>query len=94
MRIADRKPAFDQYVEATPEWRPIDPQVPAGEADAYLRASGIPVWAIIARWNAVAQDAQCVATEYATTVDEIHAALAYYREHAPAIDARISRNSR
>ena len=94
MTIADREPAFDQYLEATPEWRPIDPPVPAGEADAYLWASGIPVWAMVAHWNAVAQDAHCVATECATPVDEILATLAYYREHAPAIDARISRNGR
>lgn len=62
-------------------------------ADARLRESGVPVWAIIGHLRVVGGDAARVLEDYEITQDELDAALAYYRRHRAAIDARLKLNA-
>lgn len=54
----------------------------------------VPIWAIIGHYLlAVNQDADQVAFNYDMPREAIDAALAYYRRHKCAIDARIEANA-
>jgi uncharacterized protein (DUF433 family) len=75
-----------QYVEENPRF--------PGPADAWLRESGVPVWALVGYWQQAAnQDAQRVADDYELPIDAVRAALAYYCRHRGRIDDRIAANA-
>jgi uncharacterized protein (DUF433 family) len=74
-----------QHIDANPGGR--------GPAEARLAEYGTSVWAIVAYWNAVDQDAGVVARDFEVPLDAIEAALAYYRLHKDLIDARLLLNS-
>jgi uncharacterized protein (DUF433 family) len=64
-----------------------------GPADVRLRRSGVHVWAIVGHYlYAVNRDKEAVARDYALSLDEVEAALAYYRQHAEVIDGRLAAN--
>ena len=64
-----------------------------GAAGALLRASGVPVWVLVAQLPAADGSVEKLASEYDISIDAVHAALAYYRRHRKIIDARIALNA-
>jgi uncharacterized protein (DUF433 family) len=69
-----------------------DPYRP-GPANVILRRSGVHVWAIVGHYlYAVGKDKTAVARDYDLSLEEVEAALAYYRRHRPEIDGRIADN--
>jgi len=73
-----------QYIEPNPHR--------GGIAEARLRDSARPIWALVAYWHAAAQDAQRVADDYQIPLPAVDAAISYYRRHKAVIDARIAAN--
>ena len=61
-------------------------------ADARLREFGTPVWALVAYLDVAQGDPERVAHDYALPREAVEAALAYYRQHRAAIDARVLLN--
>lgn len=83
----DKRRTVDDYIIA----RRIDEG--RVEAEASLRDSGVPVWAIVGHYlYAVDHDAEAVARDYDIPLDDVVAALIFYRRHCQAIDARIAEN--
>ncbi len=65
-----------------------------GPADARLTEYGTPVWALVGYYFGDAgRDLQRVAEDYEIPIDAARAALAYYHEHRPALDARLTLNA-
>lgn len=60
--------------------------------EARVKGKGVPVWALIARYRLTpgADAAERVACAYRVSDDAMAAALAYYRQHKSAIDARLA----
>ena len=70
----------------------VDPYHP-GPANARLRRSGVPVWAVVGYYlYAAEKDEGVVARDYDLSAGEVRAALRYYRKHRPEIDGRIADN--
>ena len=74
-----------RYIEPNP----ISP----GSEEARLARFGVPVWALVAHLRAVEEDIERVAQDYDLPVEAVRAALAYYRQHKAAIEARIAANA-
>lgn len=74
-----------RYIEADPHR--------AGPADARLREHGVAVWALVGNLPSAHDDAAELATAYDVSREAVEAALAYYRRHREAIDARIAANA-
>jgi uncharacterized protein (DUF433 family) len=55
-----------------------------------LRDSGVPLDALIAYYRAMDGDIPGVAQAYRLPVEEVKAALEYYRRHPAVIDARLT----
>lgn len=66
-----------------------DPHHP-GIAQYQLRESAISVWALVAYYETVGHDLNLVAGDYDVPVEQVRAALAFYTEHADAIDTYLS----
>lgn len=64
----------------------------SGVAEARLRDSKIPVWAIIGYLQMVDGDVDRTARDYCIPGEAVEAALAYYRPHRAALDARLVAN--
>ena len=64
-----------------------------GPADVRLRDYGVPVWALIGQYQATARDAACVAEGYGIPLEAMQAALAYYWQYMPVIEARLAANA-
>ena len=73
---------IENYVEPNP--------YKSGESEAWLRESGVSVWALIEYWYGVDFDKSIVARDYDIPPEAVDAALAYYKAHKAAIDARIT----
>ena len=65
---------------------------PYRRADAWLRESGVSVWAIVAYLNFYKGDVDKVAWHSELSAEEMEAALAYYRLNKKYIDARVLLN--
>jgi uncharacterized protein (DUF433 family) len=74
----------DRWIEPHP-WK-------QGAAEARLRDSKIPVWAIVGYLRMVDGDAERTARDYRIPGEAVAAVLAYYRRHREAIDARLAAN--
>jgi uncharacterized protein (DUF433 family) len=85
MTAIDDRVLIERHIEPDPHRPGID--------DARLIEFGVPVWALIGHYHAVAQDAAQVADDYAIPYSAMQAALAYYRLHKTVIDARIAANA-
>lgn len=72
---------IDHYIE-------LDRSLPIPRT-ARLRDSGVSVWALIPYYQAAGEDVDRVAADYGLSREAVEAALAYYRCHQAAIDARI-----
>jgi uncharacterized protein (DUF433 family) len=69
-----------------------DPRRP-GPANARLRRSGVPVWAIVGYYLDVARgDEEAVARAYEVSLDAVRAAVQFYQRHRAEIDARREDN--
>jgi uncharacterized protein (DUF433 family) len=75
---------IELYVDAGP--------TAGGAAEARLRRSWVPVWAVIGQTQTVGDDPEMLADAYDIPVEEAEAALAYYRRHRDIIDARLDAN--
>jgi uncharacterized protein (DUF433 family) len=66
----------------------------SGPAEARLAHYGTHVWALVSYYQqAVKNDVDRVAADYEIPREAVEAALAYYRKHQKAIDARILLNN-
>jgi uncharacterized protein (DUF433 family) len=66
-----------------------DPRRP-GLYDSYLSGYGVSIWVIISRFETVNHgDIDEAAADYDLPREAVEAALAFYEQHAAAIDARI-----
>lgn len=74
------------------EWIEPDPYKP-WEGDARIRDTGVHVWALIGYLPAVHDDPARVAADYELPIEAVEAAIAYYRRHRHAIDARLAMNA-
>ena len=63
-----------------------------GPAEARLRRSWVPVWAVIGQIPVAGNNAEALGDAYEIPVEEAEAALAYYRRHHAVIDARLDAN--
>jgi uncharacterized protein (DUF433 family) len=70
-----------------------DPARP-GPIEARITQVGVPIWALIGYLRAAGGDVEMVARDYEMPPDAVRAAIAFYRVHAAAIDARIAANTR
>lgn len=73
------------YIEPNP-WQP-------GVEEARLAKLGVAVWALVAHFHAGDDDAERVARDYDLPDEAVRAALAYYRRHKAAIEARMAANA-
>lgn len=78
---AERQDLIARYVVS-------DPHHP-GIARYRLRDSAISVWTLVAYYDAVSHDLNQVAYDYDLPIEQVRAALAFYVEHADAIDAYL-----
>ena len=85
MAVSDKKALIKRYVAL--ETAEVDP------ANARLRETGVPVWAVVGYHRAVDGDADRVAADYELPREAVEAALAFYERHRAAIDARLSANA-
>lgn len=76
---------IQRYIELDP-FRP-------GPAEARVKDYGVPVWALIGHMNAVDGQVARVAEDYHLPEAAVVAALAYYRQHQAAIEARLLTNA-
>jgi uncharacterized protein (DUF433 family) len=85
LAVSDKKALIKRYVALEPA--ELDP------ANARLRETGVPVWALVGYHRAVDGDADRVAADYELPREAVEAALAFYKQHRAAIDARLSANA-
>ncbi|MBI4494497.1 MAG: DUF433 domain-containing protein [Chloroflexi bacterium] len=83
-RMEREEQLIAQYIEPNPHRPGVD--------EAWVGTYGVPVWALVGHWQAIGQDADQVAQDYEVPREAVEAALAYYRRHKEAIDARIAAN--
>lgn len=76
---------IDRHIELDPD--------DLGPGEARLRESGVHVWAIIGDYLYVSnRDVAEVARGYELPVEDVQAAVAFYRRHKCEIDARLLEN--
>jgi len=63
-----------------------------GPAEARLRGSWVPVWALIGLIPVVGNIAEALADAYDIPIEEAEAALAFYQRNRALIDARLQSN--
>ncbi len=76
---------IERHIETDP-YRP-------GPGDVRLAESGVSVWAVIGHLPSVDGDVARAAADYELSPEAMAAALAYYREHRAALDARLAENA-
>jgi uncharacterized protein (DUF433 family) len=76
---------IERYIEPNPHGR--------GRANARVIPSWVPVWALIGNLPASNYDPRDLADAYKISVEEVEAALAFYRRYAWLIDARLEMNA-
>lgn len=76
---------IERYIEENPHRPGVD--------EARVRQHGAPVWALVGHLDAAGGDLDTVAHDYRLPREAVDAALAYYRRHKDAIDARLATNA-
>lgn len=61
-------------------------------SEAWLKGSGIPIWAMIGAFRGVDHDRARLAELYGVSIEAVRAVLAYYDRHRCEIDARLAEN--
>lgn len=82
-------PRDDDLIARHIEPNPLRP----GVENARLTDSGVPVWALAGYLAAVDGDVRKIAADYDLPLETVRAAIAYYRRHQAAVDARIAANT-
>lgn len=72
-------------------WIEPDPRKP-WTGDARVRDYFVHVWALVGHQRATDGGAEAIARDYGLPAQAVEAALAYYRRHGEAIDARLDEN--
>ena len=70
----------------------LDPALP-GVEEARVVGYGVPVWALVAHWQATGGNPDEVARDYGLPREAVDAAFAYYRRHKDALGVRIAANA-
>lgn len=78
---------IQRYID--PDWD----RYPGRRADARLRDSGVPVWALVGHLRVVGDNVDRVATDYELPREAVDAALAFYRRYKGLIDARLAHDT-
>ena len=78
----------DSLVE---RWIEPNPHRP-GVAEAIVRGTGVPVWALVGHSRHV-RDLGEVARDYDLPSEAVAAALAYYQRHKAELDQRLAANA-
>jgi uncharacterized protein (DUF433 family) len=86
MKLHDEQRLIERYVDLDTG------RFAGGRADARLKDSGVSVWAIVAILPVYRDDVARVADHFSISVDEVEAALAYYRRNNKYVDARLTLN--
>jgi uncharacterized protein (DUF433 family) len=86
VKLQDEQRLIDRYVDLDTD------RYAGGRADARLKDSGVSVWAIVAFLRVYHDDTARVADHFGISVDEVEAALAYYRRNKKYVDARLTLN--
>jgi uncharacterized protein (DUF433 family) len=86
MKVQDEEQLISRFVDLDTE------RYPGGRADARLKDSGVAIWAIVAFLHVYDNDVARVADHFTISVDEVEAALAYYRRNRKYVDARAALN--
>ena len=73
-------------------WIEQNPDKP-WEAEARIVTTGTSVWALVGYMDAADNDLGRVASDYGLSEEAVEAAMAYYRLHRQAIDARLAENA-
>ena len=60
--------------------------------EVVIAGTGIPVWAIVAHAHALAGDLERAAADYKLPIASVVAAIIYYHQNQPLIDARLLAN--
>lgn len=79
----------DQLIET---FIKLSPSLP-GVEEARIAGYGVPVWALVAHSRAIGGASEEVARDYGLPREAVDAALAYYRRHKAAFEARIAANT-
>lgn len=82
----DGQKLIERYID--PEWD----RYPGGRADARLRDSGVPVWALVGQLQVLDDNVDQLAADYEIPREAVDAALAYYRRNKAYVDARLLLN--
>jgi uncharacterized protein (DUF433 family) len=69
----------------------LDPERPS-KANARLKVSHVPVWALAGYSGTVGGDVDRIAEDYDLPREEVEAALAFYERHKVIIDDRLAAN--
>lgn len=83
--MIDEQSLIDRWIERAPH-RP-------GASEARLARYGISVWALVGALPIAGGDIAELAEAYEVPREAVEAALAYYRHHRAAIDARLALNA-
>lgn len=73
-----------RHIDEDPDW--CEPE------HARLRASGVPVWAVIGYYRVSGGRAERVAADYHIPEEAVRAAVEYYHRHQGPIDAVLTLN--
>ncbi len=85
MALQERQDLVTKWIRPHP-WR-------RGVEEARLVEPQISVWALIGYLQMVDGDIRRVAADYRIPAEAVEAALAYYEQHRPEIDARLAANA-
>lgn len=88
-RRAENDVTEDELIQAFIE---LDPSL-VGVEEARVAKDGVPVWALVAHAQATGGGSDQVSKDYDLPIQAVEAALAYYRRHRAAFDARIAANA-
>lgn len=79
---------YEKYIEVTTK--------PGTRGEPVIRGKGFPVWSIVGYYLATGGKTQTMIEDYGgeLTIEEIDAAMAYYKQHQDVIDAKLRANER
>ncbi|MGI8552016.1 MAG: hypothetical protein ACR2PL_14705 [Dehalococcoidia bacterium] len=83
-RTRIREDLFDRWLEPD-RFKP-------GPAETRVLPRSVSVWALIGQLQLDGWDSAAVAEDYELPLEAVETAILFYRQHQPAIDARIARN--
>lgn len=83
--MTDEQALIARWIERDPRW--------PGPSEARLAGYGVAVWALVGALPMAGGNIAELTAAYEVPREAVEAALAYYRQHRTAIDARLARNA-